>query len=340
MKRLVFLACLAVSTVLGCDGEVEPISGSGAAGGVGGSSGTAGAAGGAAGQAGGGGAGASGQGGQAGTSGSSGQGGASGQGGQAGSAGSGGQAGSAGAAPCGKCQALEDCGKLGLCVAKTVVLPPAFAIDATEVTRSQYEAWLATTPSTAGQPTECTWNNAFAPDSTCMAKTSVCKGSGCGNHPQVCIDECDAVAYCTAMGKRLCGAIGGGVVILQDDPTKSEWFNACTAGGANDFVYGDGSQPGTCNDYLTFTTTTVPVGSLTGCQSPTAGYTGVYDLIGNVWEWENNCNAVSADPAEHICQPRGFSFGMGAAMPECSGSNYAKRAEAGDIVGFRCCSSP
>jgi len=32
------------------------------------------------------------------------------------------------------------------------------------------------------------------------------------------------------------------------------------------------------------------------------------------------------------------SFGMGAAMPMCAGDDYAKRADARDNLGLRCCS--
>jgi formylglycine-generating enzyme len=272
-----------------------------------------------------------------GSSGHSGEAGTGGQGtgGSGGNSGAGATAGTGGSgANCPPCQALEQCWNGQLCVPKSVSLPAGFSIDATEVTRRQYSAWLATKPSTSGQSGSCAWNSRFDPDAACMADPHVCQGSGCDNHPQVCVDMCDASAYCNAVGKRVCGGIGGGQAPRQDDASKSQWFNACTSGGVDDFVYGNEPGWGKCNDYLSFTNTTVPVGSLAECQSSVAGYAGVYDLIGNVWEWEDNC--YSADGLD-ICQPRGFSFGMGAAMPMCSGSNYALRSDVSDAIGLRCC---
>jgi formylglycine-generating enzyme required for sulfatase activity len=222
-----------------------------------------------------------------------------------------------------------------------VSLPAGFAIDATEVTRAQYAAWLATSPSTNGQANVCSWNASFTPDATCMATVSVCQGAECAQHPQPCVDMCDAAAYCTAVGKRLCGAIGGGPVsstavdLSIDIASKSQWYNACTSNGVNQFTYGDSAVWGNCNDYLSFSKTTVPVASMPECQSPIPGYAGVFDLIGNVSEWEDNCFG-SAGQAD-MCTPRGFSFGAGAAMPMCRQYTYANRAAAYATIGFRCC---
>ena len=249
--------------------------------------------------------------------------------------------GTVGGASCTGCQSLEQCWNGQLCVAKSVSLPAGFAIDATEVTRAQYAAWLATSPSTNGQANVCSWNASFTPDATCMATVSVCQGAECAQHPQPCVDMCDAAAYCTAVGKRLCGAIGGGPVsstavdLSIDIASKSQWYNACTSNGVNQFTYGDSAVWGNCNDYLSFSKTTVPVASMPECQSPIPGYAGVFDLIGNVSEWEDNCFG-SAGQAD-MCTPRGFSFGAGAAMPMCRQYTYANRAAAYATIGFRCC---
>jgi len=258
------------------------------------------------------------------TGGAAGNGGTSGTGGAAGNGGTSGTGGAAG--DCTGCQSLEQCWNGQLCVSKSVSLPAGFAIDATEVTRGQYAAWLATNPTTTGQATVCSWNSSFTPDATCMATSSVCQGASCANHPQPCIDMCDASAYCTAVGKRLC--------------TQSEWSNACTSNGVNRFTYGTSPVWATCHDGTDSSyTTTVPVGSMPGCQSPVPGYAGVFDLIGNVSEWVDNCTGSAG--ATDSCQDRGTSFGMSEAMPECSQYGvFPRRAAVSPRLGFRCCTTP
>jgi formylglycine-generating enzyme required for sulfatase activity len=155
-----------------------------------------------------------------------------------------------------------------------------------------------------------------------MAKSSVCQGTACATHPQPCIDMCDAAAYCKAIGRGLC--------------TDAGWTNACSSNGAYEAGYGTSLVFGTCNDYTAGTTTTVPVASETGCQAPaSSGFAGVFDMIGNVGEWVDNCSP--SDGATDTCKPRGLSFGTGAAAPTCSQSTYAKRSAVNDNVGFRCC---
>ena len=98
--------------------------------------------------------------------------------------------------PCGGylCGYHEECWKGTLCVAKSVKIPQGYSIDATEVTRWQYERWLATNPSTSGQDAWCAFNTDFHPDSDCMTCGGVYQDTDYGKHPQVCVDWCDAYA--------------------------------------------------------------------------------------------------------------------------------------------------
>jgi formylglycine-generating enzyme len=276
-------------------------------------------------------------------------GGNSGNGGADASAGTGGCAGTGDASSgCGSCDPkLEQCWNNQLCVAKLVSITGGYSIDATEVTRSQYGGWLATNPDPAsGQPSYCGWNTDFHADATCMSDTHVCKGTGCGKRPQECVDWCDAYAYCKAVDKRLCGKIGGGANGYDDNANAalSQWFNACSSDGQNHYPYGVTYDPQKCNgmENAVFGCTgggcsTTAVGSLPGCQSSVAGYEGVYDLSGSVWEWEDSCSA----PTESItdCRIRGGSFGNPASDLHCDGHKWY-RAGVDFGLGFRCCAGP
>jgi formylglycine-generating enzyme required for sulfatase activity len=228
-----------------------------------------------------------------------------------------------------------------------------YSIDATEVTRGQYEAWVATNPPLPDSTdADCGWKStgSYAANSTCMTSTSVCS-SGCDHHPQVCVDWCDAYAYCRAVGKRLCGAISGGSNAYESfaNASTSQWYRACSSGDTNTYPYGSSYSETTCNgcDYAAANNDykTVPVGMLTGCQSSVTGYTGVYDLEGNVVEWEDSCTGTG-DSAH--CRLRGGSFGTchfsgGLTCASVNFYDYSRLGTdyfgaGGDGVGFRCCS--
>jgi formylglycine-generating enzyme required for sulfatase activity len=242
------------------------------------------------------------------------------------------------------CDALEECLNLERCVARSVVVTGGYAIDATEATRSQYEAWLKTAPGVANQVEYCSWNTSFVPDADCMS-AQACKGQDCGRHPQVCVDWCDAYRYCASSGKRLCGKIAGGANDFNDyaDATRSQWYNACASGGQNEYAYGGGYEAQTCNGYDNGVTgcmggacTTVEVGSLEGCSSQVGGYAAAYDLSGNVWEWEDSCSDVSG--STDGCRLRGGSF-LGTDCLRCNGGSLVgSRAAVFGVAGFRCCS--
>jgi len=101
-----------------------------------------------------------------------------------------------------------------------------FDIDRRFVTRAQYLDWLASRPSLAEQPPACAWNRSYAQDRPCLDVFVDCAGGDC---PIGCVDWCDARAYCDAVGRRLCGAIGGGATPFREfsDPDRSQWEAAC-----------------------------------------------------------------------------------------------------------------
>ena len=269
-------------------------------------------------------------------------------GGGGGTAGAVGSGGAGGATECGGkpfgpescdqtgCGALE-CNSGTRCVATQVCVLPGYWIDATEVTRGQYAAWLATMPATMGQPSFCAWNTSFTADATCMNGSGVCKTS-CTGHPQVCVDWCDAYAYCAALGKRLCGAIGGGANprAAFANPAKSQWYGAC-ASGFNGYLYpyGDTYDPHACNGWDKGPEATVATGTIAECQSSESGYEGVYDLSGNAREWDDCCDDTTG--ALDICILRGGAFASSAPYMRCDSINEGNRSSVYGDVGFRCC---
>ncbi len=222
-----------------------------------------------------------------------------------------------------------------------VALPEGYCVDSTEVTRQQYQFWLDTSPSISGQISDCTWNTSYAPDATCIAGAAVCQGTSCGNHPAVCLDWCDAYAYCQAVGKRLCGKIGGGSNDFGSyaDASMSQWYNACSSHAQSTYPYGSTYAAQTCNGLDHGTGTTVSVASLSGCQSAVANYNAIFDMSGNVWEWEDSCSGTGATAT---CQLRGGSFYSAVGSMSClivytSTNNANTRNHAVDSFGFRCC---
>jgi formylglycine-generating enzyme len=242
--------------------------------------------------------------------------------------------GSAGSGQCRTiCGPLEECSNAERCVAKLVAAAGSYSIDVTEATVSQYEAWLATHPPTSGQPAYCSWNESFTP-------IGEWPRVGMGQYPVANVDWCDSYAYCIAAGKRLCGKIGGGANRFSDNasPGLSQWYRACSSNNQNDYPYGDTYVGTKCNGSENNVGAAVQVGTLLQCQSSVAGYSGVYDLSGNVWEWEDSCDAANGEEDE--CRVRGGSYVNPGNALRCDDGNYdTHRAGVYPYLGFRCCSN-
>lgn len=263
----------------------------------------------------------------------------------------------AGARPCTydceNCGPLEECYGGKFCVAKPVTIPApggdSHQVDATEVTRCQYAAWLDTDPSVTGQDPWCAWDQSFAPGPECMAEQEAC-ASDCDHHAQVCVNYCAAFAYCKSVGKHLCGAIGGGQAPFDAfaDATQDEWYNACSSGGEYRYPYGNEYEGASCNGYdnpqsgcqASSDCGTRVGGDVATCASPLEEYQGVYDLSGGVFEWQDSCS--SHVDGKDRCRFRGGSFVStygddGGNALRCNYDIAGARDDQYGNLGFRCC---
>ena len=134
------------------------------------------------------------------------------------------------------------------------------------------------------------WRHPYGPSSSL---------EGRDDHPVVHVAYADALAYARWAGKEL--------------PTEAEWEFAARGGlGGAEFAWGDEFTPGGKHQANTWQGEfphenlcvdgfgrTSPVTAF-----PANGY-GIYDMIGNVWEWTSDwfSSKHQADPARPCCVP-------------------------------------
>jgi formylglycine-generating enzyme required for sulfatase activity len=154
-------------------------------------------------------------------------------------------------------------------------------------------------------------------------------------HPVVCVSWNDAVAYTQWLSEQT-----GYDYRL---PTEAEWEYAARAGSETKYWWGDesGSNRANChNDYCKDSyENTSPVGSFE------ANGFGVYDTVGNVWEWTCSDYASYSDGsgAEQICSEntsnnkvlRGGSWYVLSDTARSAGRSNVSQGGTGLNVGFR-----
>lgn len=149
------------------------------------------------------------------------------------------------------------------------------------------------------------------------------------------VDWCDARAYCAWAGKRLCGRIDGGAVpaAVRSSALADEWYRACSAAGTRAFPYGDTYNPQACNGPArTGVNGRLPVASLATCMG---GYPGLFDMGGNLQEWEDSCDDGGAAAA---CAVRGGSYASTNDLSCIQQGSWARDRGGQSDVGIRCCS--
>lgn len=212
-----------------------------------------------------------------------------------------------------------------------MVLVDDFCIDRREATNAEYSDFVASQPSL---PTDalCGWKKSHAADCANYFSTSTL--------PVQCVDWCDARAFCAWAGKRLCGRRGAkqpdaGLGNAQaSEPTVSEWAYACVdRKPEQQFPYGSTYTKAACNVFEGNKTLAAPE-SFTACH----GDLGIYDLLGNVIEWVDDC-APAGDPAMAQCWTVGDSFRFTAAPDpgRCTNPDSNTRSFRANDLGIRCC---
>jgi formylglycine-generating enzyme len=200
-------------------------------------------------------------------------------------------------------------------------------MDSTEVTNEQYAQFMTAKGSDLrGQDAWCALNATFTPSAGWPA-------AGKENYPVVHVDWCDAVAFCRWAGKRLCGGLGGGTFSYADYTSRtSEWYNACSVGGTQTYPYGNTYNASACNGFDAYAGAPWQAGSKATCEG---GYKGLFDLSGNVWEWEDSCSATIG--MTDMCRIRGGGFDRSPPYLSCRDGEVSARGIGNDRIGFRCC---
>jgi sulfatase modifying factor 1 len=209
-------------------------------------------------------------------------------------------------------------------------------IDTTEVTNAEYLAFLTDVGADAGgEPAPCTWNTDYTPAGVWPRE------AGTGSDPVAQVNWCDAFMFCKWAGKRLCGLTSGGSVPYDEtNLTSDQWYAACSATGAYSYPYGTAYNANACNGDEPDGGHVVAVGSNPECVG---GYPGIFDMSGNVAEWEDACEAGAppeggvANGASDICSVRGGAYMSAPGGLECTSKAAVERREVVLSVGFRCC---
>ena len=213
----------------------------------------------------------------------------------------------------------------GICIRQPASVG-TFSIDPTPVTRSDYENFVGSkNGDVSGQPAMCAFNTTYVPS---------------GNWPNFVIKEldmpvtyvnwCDALAYCKWAGKHLCGQIAGTTGVWNsEDPNVDEYTHACEGPSKTTYPYGNTYQAGKCAE-----TGPELVATHTACVS---GYAGVYDMVGNVFEWVNRTYGDGSAANPYAVETRGYEFTASALNSRCDHIHQFVPSRADQSIGFRCC---
>jgi formylglycine-generating enzyme required for sulfatase activity len=193
---------------------------------------------------------------------------------------------------------------------------PTFRMSKYEVTFAQYDTYAKAT----GKP--------LPPDATW----------GRGARPAINVSWDDAQEFIAWLNRQT----GGGYRL----PTEAEWEYAARAGKKSAYPWGERFNPSLANSVANTGADrwywTAPVGSLP------ANAFGLFDMIGNVAEWTQDCYALrylsSDDPPKHegecLRVTRGGGWNFEAQFSTVSRRNWNTRGFRINHVGFRLAADP
>lgn len=238
----------------------------------------------------------------------------------------------------------------------------AYCVDETEVTKGSYNKFITANVPVGDQDEPCkTANTTFIPrgawpPSTVPNPPGIAGSMGLPVHY---VDWCDAYAYCKWAKKQLCGRINGGPVPKDAgaSPGEDAWYNACSAQGTRSWPYSNTYDPNRCkgfeydgggdfgdvtneDDGLYQVVNADATGnySTIKAQACQGGSVGLYQMSGNVAEWEDNCDGNLANSQ---CAVRGGSYNALADEMTCDALRTEERMPANGAalkdIGFRCC---
>ncbi len=178
----------------------------------------------------------------------------------------------------------------------TDVTLDGFNIDEHEVTNADFQAFIDAT----GAESPATWSGGIMP-------------AGQGQHPVRGVTYDWATAFCTSIDKRL--------------PTEAEWEVTASGSDGRLYPWGDDSSAVSLP-----ATGTYPVGSV----ADNVTELGVYDLVGNAWEWVGDTYDPRLDPALRVMRggQNGYVRKNTTRLPL-----DPLRSNAVNIAGFRCAAS-
>lgn len=183
-----------------------------------------------------------------------------------------------------------------------VTIPRAFAMGRFEITFEEWDACVADGGCGRYQPTDYGW--------------------GRGRRPVIFVDTHDIAAYLAWLSRKT-----GHAYRL---PSEAEWEYAARAGSSTSYPWGEAFESAAVSHGYR----TMPVGSF-----PPNAF-GLYDMIGNVWEWVGACwqdrpnVAAFSFPCAYV-ETRGGGLGASASGLRVANRNRQVYDNRSAILGFR-----